>query len=476
MKSYEKYVSKDEVQKIHEESLKVLANVGINFEHPEILDIFKKHGAKVNGTTVYMDEKMVMDAISTIPSSFTVENSKGNFTFGNGSRILMPAVGNIYLLEDGKIHKMTNDDTVNLFKISDTSDVIDCNYFNVFLDDKSLSMDERIYSPIAMILKYSHKPAMHLMANTFPIKGDIREPFKKGLEMIEQFEGRKGVYNNIVHVNSLSPLCYDRDPLIKFLVGTEMNQPLWFSPCAMPVLTGPPSVAGIVTMTNAEVLAGMVLSQLVHPGLPVVYGNTSASTNLREIQLSIGAPETALISYCVAGLADLYNIPFRTGGGLSDAKDFDAQAGAESDMMIHATLDAGPDLILHACGIMGSFNIGSFEKFLFDEDLYRMHKRLLNGVNVTDKTICYDMIEKVGPRGNYLQGRTPKMFKQEFFSPKYFNKEDPNQWQTNGNKPIYADLKEAVQKRLASYTPPEITKEQIELLNPYIPEAYRDHI
>ena len=96
----------------------------------------------------------------------------------------------------------------------------------------------------------------------------------------------------------------------------------------------------------------------------------------RTVQLSIGAPETALISYATRGLADFYKLPCRTGGGLSDAKDFDMQAGIESDMMIRSTLEAAPDLVLHSCGIMGSFNILSFEKFLMDEDTYRMNRRL----------------------------------------------------------------------------------------------------
>lgn len=476
MKAYEKYVSKTDIQNIHEESLKILAEVGVKFEHPEILEVFKKHGAGIEGNIVFLDEQMIMEAISTIPETFTVENSKGNHTLGGGSLVLMPGVGNIFRLEDGHLHKMTNDDAVEQFKLSDTSDVINCNYFNVFLDEKGMTLDERIFSPIAMILKYSNKTALHLQANTFPLKSNIREPFKKGLELIEKFEGRSGVYNNIVHVNSLSPLCYDHDPLEKFLIATEMNQPVWFTPCAMPVLTGPPSVSGLIAMTNAEVLAGMVLSQLVKPGLPVIYGQTSASTNLRRVQLSIGAPETALISFATRGLADFYKLPCRTGGGLSDAKDFDIQAGIESDMMIRSTLEAAPDLVLHSCGILGSFNILSFEKFLMDEDTYRMNRRLLKGINTEEKYLCHDLIAKVGPRGNYLQGRTPKMFKEEFFVPKFFNKEDPNQWQENGSKPVLRDVQVAVKERLDSYTPPEITKEQAALLDDYIPACYRERI
>ncbi|WKY45173.1 trimethylamine methyltransferase family protein [Eubacteriaceae bacterium ES2] len=476
MKAYEKYIKQSDIQAIHEASLKILKEVGLKFEHPEILEVFSKHGAKVEGNIVYLEEQLIMKAIETIPETFNIENSKGNHTLGHGSLKLMPGVGSIYRSVDGHLRKMTNEDTVELFKISDTSDVIDCNYFNIFLDDKELSMDEKVFSPIAMILKYSNKTAFHLQANTFPIKGSIRESFKQGLELIEKFEGRSGVYNNIVHVNSLSPLCFDHDPLEKFLVAAEMNQPVWFSPCAMPVLTGPPSVAGLIAMTNAEVLGAMVLSQLVRPGLPVVYGQTSASTNLRTVQLSIGAPETALISYTTRGLADFYKVPCRTGGGLSDAKDFDIQAGIESDMMIRSTLEAEPDLVLHACGIMGSFNIISFEKFLMDEETYRMNRRLIRGINTDQSYFCHDLIEKIGPRGNFLQGRTPKMFKEEFFIPEYLNKEDPNQWQEAGSVSVYEKMKNEVKKRLDSYQAPEITKEQAKLLDEYIPAAFRQKI
>ena len=125
---------------------------------------------------------------------------------------------------------------------------------------------------------------------------------------------------------------------------------------------------------------------------------------------------------------------------------------------------------------MGSFNILSFEKFLVDEDTYRMNRRLLSGIKTEESYLCHDLIAKIGPRGNFLQGRTPKMFKEEFFVPKFFNKEDPNQWQEHGSKPVLRDVQAAVKERLASYTPPDITSEQADLLNDYIPANYRERI
>ncbi|MEG0379929.1 MAG: trimethylamine methyltransferase family protein, partial [Eubacterium sp.] len=278
----------------------------------------------------------------------------------------------------------------------------------------------RTFNTIAMSLKYANKVAPYILANTFHLE-NIHDDFAKGIQIIKEFEDKQNDYVSIITVNTLSPLCYDHDPLEKVLVAVEENQPVWITPCAMPVLTAPPSVMSMLAMTNAEVLGGLILCQLLKPGLPCIYGNTSASTNLRTIQLSIGAPETVLIAYATKALADYYHLPCRAGGGLSDAKDFDFQAGAESMMLIQASLDANPDIIFHACGTIGSFNVVSFEKFLADEDIYRMTKRLLDGVDCSPEKECFDTIKKVGPRGAFLKGRTPAMFKKEFFVPLYFN-------------------------------------------------------
>ena len=87
-----------------------------------------------------------------------------------------------------------------------------------------------------------------------------------------------------------------------------------------------------------------------------------------------------------------------------------------------------------------------------------------------------DMIKKVGPRGTYLQGRTPKMFRDEFYMTKYLNKADPNDWQNHGAISLKEKMQEEVKKRLASFQPAGITSEQEDLLNQYIPERYRNHL
>lgn len=97
MKSYEKFVNSEDIGKIHAESMRILAEVGVKFEHPGVLEVFKKHGVRVEGEIVFLEEKMVTDALKQIPEEFTIQSSKGDRTFGHGSLHKMPAAGNIYI-------------------------------------------------------------------------------------------------------------------------------------------------------------------------------------------------------------------------------------------------------------------------------------------------------------------------------------------------------------------------------------------
>ena len=105
-----------------------------------------------------------------------------------------------------------------------------------------------------------------------------------------------------------------------------------------------------------------------------------------------------------------------------------------------------------------------------------MTERLLRGIDCSPEKECFEMIAKVGPRGSFLHGRTPKMYREEFFSPIYFNKEDPNQWQSQGSKSLRSVAQQAVTERINSYVAPDITKDQQKLLALYLPADYQNSI
>lgn len=476
MKKYEQFIAKEDIELIHENTIRILENVGVKFEHGEALEIFRKHGIRVEGDVVYMGEKDVRTALSTVPETFTLYSGRGTVEVGDGSMVKLPVGCPAFIEDHGNIRKILNKDIIDLFKLIDTSPLLDCNHVNFFTESEGFSDDVKRYSYLALLMKYSNKPFPFAIPDTSAEKGSLREAMAGGIRLMKRFEGVEDKCLASVGINPLSPLCYDHAPIERIIGTCDENQGIWLASCVMPVLTAPPSVASILTMVNAEILAGFVFTQLLKPGTPMIYANVSGSTDLRTIQLSMGNPEAALMIYGTAALADYYRVPFRAGGAISDAKDLDFQAGMESMMMAEATIEAKPDMILHSTGCLGTYNIVSFEKMLMDEEIFAYAERIHRGIDVTEKKICFKDIEKTGPRGNFLSGRTPKMYREEFYLTQYLNKADANDWQNKGRVGLKENAGQKVQERIEAYQAPEITKEQEELLKPYLPEAYRDQI
>lgn len=476
MKKYEQFIAKEDIELIHENTIRILENVGVKFEHGEALEIFRKHGIRVEGDVVYMGEKDVRTALSTVPETFTLYSGRGTVEVGDGSMVRLPVGCPAFIEDHGNIRKILNKDIIDLFKLIDTSPLLDCNHVNFFTESEGFSDDVKRYSYLALLMKYSNKPFPFAIPDTSAEKGSLREAMASGIRLMKRFEGVEDKCLASVGINPLSPLCYDHAPIERIIGTCGENQGIWLASCVMPVLTAPPSVASILTMVNAEILAGFVFTQLLKPGTPMIYANVSGSTDLRTIQLSMGNPEAALMIYGTAALADYYRVPFRAGGAISDAKDLDFQAGMESMMMAEATVEAKPDMILHSTGCLGTYNIVSFEKMLMDEEIFAYAERIHRGIDVTEKKICFKDIEKTGPRGNFLSGRTPKMYREEFYLTQYLNKADANDWQNKGRVGLKENAGQKVQERIEAYQAPEITKEQEELLKPYLPEAYRDQI
>ena len=132
MKPYEKYIKKEDIEKIHKISMDILENVGVKFEDEFILEVFKEHGARIDGDIVYINQSLFEAAMQTVPTEFTIRSGKGDVHIGNGSRVFLPAGGNVYIQDGESIRSMTNEDNINQFKLYDTSPVISCGHVNIF--------------------------------------------------------------------------------------------------------------------------------------------------------------------------------------------------------------------------------------------------------------------------------------------------------------------------------------------------------
>ena len=185
----------------------------------------------------------------------------------------------------------------------------------------------------------------------------------------------------------------------------------------------------------------------VSPGMPVVFGSTSTNIDMKTGALCIGSPELSQMVAAHAQLARYYGIPSRSGGALTDASYPDAQAGFESMMGLLTTANSGVDFVLHAAGILSSYLAFSYEKFVLDDEMCGMVRRLRRGFVVSPETLAYDVIAKVGSGGNYLmEDHTVERCRSEFWKPGVCDRGGLEAWQAVRARA--ADPVEFVQRHL----------------------------
>ncbi|MCL1993874.1 MAG: trimethylamine methyltransferase family protein [Spirochaetes bacterium] len=465
MKVTGNFLSKAEMEKIHTMSLRVLANVGVSFDDEHALETFRKHGARVENDVVYIDEALLNKALSTVPFTFDIYGrNKTKVVVGGGHQVIAPASGPLYVLNGEDIHRNTAEDYKNFQKLHHNSPVMDMLNPNL-IEPSDISREVVRNYQMAVCLKYTEKPLLGL--TTSP------QDAVNSIEMTQRFYGfTSNVLLGIVNV--ISPLKYDKTMLEALRLCVERDQPVMVACCSLPGATSPATLSGTIVVNNAEVLAGIVYAQLLRPGVGVLYGNTSGNCDMRYVNISIGAPETSLFIFAAAAMAEYYKIPCRTGGALSDSKTVDWQAGVESSITMLPSLMSGSHFILHACGVMDSFNIISYEKYLLDEQNIQMLRRITQGTEILDNEEEFANILEVGTGGQYLQsGHTMEHFQDQLYNPLLFNKMAYEVWEQKGCPSAVEAAGKAVKKRLEDYSFPEMLPDQEKVLESYIGELIR---
>jgi trimethylamine--corrinoid protein Co-methyltransferase len=270
-------------------------------------------------------------------------------------------------------------------------------------------------------------------------------------------------------INSLSPLGYSDESLSALLVYARRRQPVLIAALAMAGSTGPITLAGLLAMQSAELLAGVVLTQLVSPGTPAVYGSTSTNIDMKTGALAVGSPELSLMITAHAQLARYYDLPSRSGGALADASFPDAQAGLESMFALLTAVNSGVDFVLHAGGILSSYLAFSSEKLVLDDEMCGMMRRYEGGIEVAPETLAYDVITNVGSDGNYLmEMHTVKRCRTEFWTPTVVDRTGLEAWMDAGRKRAVDRAHVRWQKLVAEHEDPPLDETTVRQLEEYV--------
>ncbi len=466
-----KIFTKEQLEDLHNATLKVLQRTGVVFKHSEALKTFEDAGARVDHKSqrVFIPSYLVKEAIGKAPSRFTwfARNPKNSLKLEEGRIHFGPVCtpASVYDLETHTKRDGTLKDFENIVRIMDYLERVDDGYGVVHIRD----VPEGAAHAYALLFQ---------LANTDKcVRGRARGTTiaRDCLEMMYMVSSEDELRRKpmlICMINPTSPLQWDTSMIEGMMEYVRLKQVVAPSPEIMSGATGPVTLAGMTVQHNAEVLSMITLMQLTNPGTPVLYGAVSTVMDMRTTMTRLGSPELGLTHVGFAQLAKKYNIPCRGAAGSTDSKALDIQAGYEAAFNLVLATCAGFNFITYALGALDFSLSVSYEKILTDHELLGMIERLARGVEISDETFALDVIDTVGPGGHFLaQRHTREHLVEEHFIPNLFDTQPHERWLKTEVKEIGEKAASEVKRILKEHQPPSLDKELEKKLVKYVKEV-----
>ncbi len=456
-----------DVEAIHEMSVRILSEVGAVFHSPEAVELFKQHGAKTDGNIVYISRELLDKALKTVPSSYRLYDRDGGYvTIGEGGLRCDSPDGPIYIRKEGKYEKPGHEHFVNFLKLEETSEAIDISNPSS-IDLSYVPPEARNQYGLGVALRYCKKPLHGMVLGG---KKVVEECFKAMQDFYGIYDTDRPIMMGLTC--TVGPMQLAKDICEAVSVYSKAGQPCVFVSGVMLGASGPQTMAGAYTIGNAMVLAAIVYSQLIRPGAPILYCTRFSSHDMRNMGPAYGGIEAIWACAISKRMADYYGFPLQTGVGNTESKVLDIQAGAETFMNILTPHLLEGDVLNMACGLLDCMNTLCYEKFIWDEECIIKCRHLMKGVEANEETFRFDEIKEKGPTGNYL-GRVLPIYRKEFYEPKYDIRDIHTNWVAKG-EPISEDLLTvAWKKRLEDYELPELTADRREIIEKLLPDDYK---
>jgi trimethylamine--corrinoid protein Co-methyltransferase len=255
-------------------------------------------------------------------------------------------------------------------------------------------------------------------------------------------------------VSVQSPLHWPEHLCDNVLTTVPTGVPILFHCAPLVGLSGPVTLAGLLAQQNAEVLSGIVISQIIREGTPVIYGGGWGSFDLRTTTRVLGSPEGALFRIAGGQLGRFYRIPNHTLGPDSDSHCLDEQMGWEKMLSAIAALTSGISMFVNT-SMYGQGMTVSYEQLILDHEIVEMAYRLLEGISVSPETIAYDVIKSVCPHGDFLmEEHTLKYMRGgEHWVPNLSNRYGYDQWAAKGGQDVVQRATERAREILGTHQP-----------------------
>ncbi|QAX31880.1 trimethylamine methyltransferase family protein [Leisingera sp. NJS204] len=461
-----KLLNPDQMDQLHVTSMRILSEVGIRVMGDNVMDIFECAGAIVDrdSKTIRMDESLVMEALKTVPRTFTLtaRNRAKQITLGGNNVTFGLVAGppNVHDCINGR-RSGNLTDYQNFIKLA--------HHFNAIH-----LIGNQVTAPLELPANNRHLDTY--LANltysdlSFHCSAIGRGRALDGINMMaitrgqkpEDMKGDPGVIT-IISVNS--PRLFDDAMGDGLIAMAEYGQPVTVTPFTLMGAMTPVTLPAALAQQNAEALFGVVLTQLVNPGTPVMYGSFTSNVDMRSGAPAFGTPENAKANIAGGQLARRYGIPYRTSNA-NASNAVDLQAAYETMMATWGAVLGGANVIYHAAGWLEGGLTASYEKFIMDVEIIQNMIEFLKPMKFDADELGFDAIQSVPAGGHFFgAGHTMARYETAFYTPMLSDWQNYENWEAAGAKDALSRATGLWQQALRDYAEPPMDpaiKEELE--------------
>lgn len=431
-------LSAAQIARLHEAALSLLASPGVRVPHDEMRRRFREAGAEVDddAATVRIPAQLVEWALGQAGKAFTLygRDRSQQARYGVGERNYNSVAGEASWLEEGYGETTTPphrryarlSDVATATRLADALPHIDL--VGAMADPQDLPPAVRCIAVAVEQLKNTTKP-IHFWWND---RASARYLLEVLIAVAGSEEDATAYPLTYPFLEPISPLKFPHDGIDLLFETARLNLPVPIGPMAQVGATAPGTLAGTLAQENAEILAGICITQLIRPGMPVCYGGIPHAFDMRTTQLIFSGPEQAMMAVAMTQMGKHYGLPVYINVGLTDSKVPDAQAGLEAGMTLLTGVLSGADIFGHL-GIAGVDQASSLTMLLMQHEIIGYVERIVQGFEVTDETLGLDVVREVGHDGTFLDTmHTFRHFRQELWFPKLLDRQYWSTWLDEG--------------------------------------------
>ncbi len=441
----------DGLARLHEASLRILEKTGVSVTSATIRERLAAAGARVEGERVRLPAPLVEAALEVAPPTYTLAARDPAWDLpldgAHGYLSVDGSAAEILDLETGERRPSTEADLAQVTRLADALPEIAFLWQGAEAGDRPVAV--RPLHELRTQLTNSGKH-VQLMTATTPLAA------RGAVEMARAVAGGADALRARPVLSSfqvsLSPLTFDGEALEAALVYAEAGVPAGFVVMAIGCATAPATPAGVLAQSNAEVLAGVTVVETLVPGAPTFYGACSTTMDLRTGLTTCGGPEDLLYQAAFAQLARHYRLPSSVGTFAPGAKSPDWQAGLENGLSGLASLLAGADM-LSGAGLLYAARVFALEEMVLDAEIFGLVRHLAGGLTVDDEALAVDVIDAVGPGGNFLAEDHTVAHMRGLWQPRLFDRGTWEAWEDAGRPSPRDRARERARDLLATHVP-----------------------